>query len=82
MIRLVNIYDDYFREGNVMLFSFLKVGMCGSKGSPIGFEISDTSENLMKEFLLKNLYYSEVEQFYWEPPLKTGKKRWKQIVRF
>lgn len=66
----------------MMLFSCLKVGMCGCKGSPIGFEISDTSENLMQESLLKNLYVGEVEQFCWEPPLKTGKKRWKQMVRF
>lgn len=50
--------------------------------SPIGFEISDTSENLMKEYLLKSLYVGGVEQFFWEPFLKTGKKIWKQMVRF
>lgn len=80
MIRQVNIYDNYFMKRNVMLFSCLKVGMCGSKGGPIGFEI--TSEKLMKESILKVLYVGEVEQFFWEPSLKTGKKRWKQMVRF
>lgn len=63
MIRQANIFD-YFIEGSVMLFSCLKVGMCRSKGSPIGLEISDISDNLMKESLLKNLYVGEIEQFF------------------
>lgn len=81
MVRQAIIYDDYFREGSVVLFSCLKVGMCGSKGSPVGPEISDTSENLMKESFLKNLCVVEVEQFFWEPSLKTVNKRWKRMVR-
>lgn len=51
-------------EGSVVLFSCLKVGMCGSKGSPTGFEISDTSENLMKESLLKSLHVGELSSSF------------------